>query len=160
MSEKYCNGCKLTKSLDCFQSRIKHGKTAIRSRCRDCENAAARKSQARFRKENPELHRARNEAYYERNPRARIEEVYRRRAKEWGYDPDDVLAWVRSHGPECDSCGEINGTLHLDHCHETNDIRGLLCGNCNTGIGQMKDDVDKLQKAIDYLKSQARPVGR
>lgn len=139
---------------------MKRGKIVVRARCIECENAYGRKYGKKLRENNPDKVKESKKLYYERNPRAKIETLYRGYARKWGYNPNDVLAWVRSHGPECDSCGEVNGTLHLDHCHKTNDIRGLLCGNCNTGIGQMKDDVDKLQKAIDYLKSQARPVGR
>lgn len=42
--------------------------------------------------------------------------------------------------------------LCVDHCHETGKVRGLLCHDCNTAIGKMKDDVQRLQLAIDYLK--------
>lgn len=39
----------------------------------------------------------------------------------------------------------------IDHCHKSGEIRGLLCTNCNTAIGLMKDSTHRLQKAIDYL---------
>lgn len=41
---------------------------------------------------------------------------------------------------------------NIDHCHSTNIIRGILCSNCNLGIGHFKDDIDLLKKAINYLK--------
>ena len=41
--------------------------------------------------------------------------------------------------------------LHVDHCHETNKLRDLLCHACNSGLGQFKDNIEILQKAIDYL---------
>jgi len=41
--------------------------------------------------------------------------------------------------------------LVVDHCHEGGQVRGLLCHNCNRALGLLKDDVDTLQKAIDYL---------
>jgi hypothetical protein len=41
--------------------------------------------------------------------------------------------------------------LCVDHCHSSGKIRGLLCHDCNTSIGKMKDDVDRLQSAINYL---------
>jgi hypothetical protein len=43
--------------------------------------------------------------------------------------------------------------LSIDHCHETGKVRGLLCDACNTGIGRFSDQVDLLQKAIDYLEN-------
>jgi hypothetical protein len=43
--------------------------------------------------------------------------------------------------------------LSVDHCHLTGKIRGLLCHQCNTGLGHFKDSIDILQKAIMYLKA-------
>jgi hypothetical protein len=45
---------------------------------------------------------------------------------------------------------------HIDHCHETGKVRGLLCGHCNIGIGQFFDNVSLLEKAIIYLKEHGR----
>jgi len=42
---------------------------------------------------------------------------------------------------------------HLDHCHKTGKLRDFLCGNCNRGIGSFKDNIQSLEKAIQYLKS-------
>ena len=42
--------------------------------------------------------------------------------------------------------------LAVDHCHETGKIRGLLCMKCNQGIGQLKDSIEVLSNAIEYLK--------
>lgn len=40
---------------------------------------------------------------------------------------------------------------HVDHCHNTNKIRGLLCMNCNIGIGFLNDNISVLNNAINYL---------
>ena len=46
----------------------------------------------------------------------------------------------------------ITVALSVDHCHTTNKLRDLLCHQCNSGLGQFKDNIDVLQKAIDYLR--------
>lgn len=45
------------------------------------------------------------------------------------------------------------GTLHVDHCHTTGAVRGLLCIPCNTALGCVRDDIRRLQSAIKYLES-------
>ena len=43
--------------------------------------------------------------------------------------------------------------LAVDHCHTTGKVRGLLCTNCNIGLGMLKDSSEILNLAIKYLKS-------
>lgn len=43
-------------------------------------------------------------------------------------------------------------TPHIDHCHKTNKNRGLLCGDCNLGLGRFKDNRKYLRSAIQYLR--------
>jgi hypothetical protein len=56
----------------------------------------------------------------------------------------------KAQGGICDICKERPAT-HLDHCHTTGKIRGLLCTQCNTGLGMFFDRTDVLRAAIDYL---------
>lgn len=42
--------------------------------------------------------------------------------------------------------------LHIDHCHGSKAIRGLLCHTCNTALGLFKDSPELLQAAIEYLR--------
>ena len=47
---------------------------------------------------------------------------------------------------------EFKRRFAVDHDHETSKVRGLLCGNCNTGIGNLRDSIALLKSAILYLK--------
>lgn len=51
-----------------------------------------------------------------------------------------------------DDPGGRSNVFHIDHNHETGELRGLLCYNCNTALGYLKDRTDVLAKAIEYLK--------
>lgn len=65
-----------------------------------------------------------------------------------------VDLYTRQKG-QCAICGTVPTTergLHVDHCHKTGAVRGLLCHSCNTGIGALRDDPDTLLKALNYLK--------
>jgi hypothetical protein len=41
--------------------------------------------------------------------------------------------------------------MHVDHCHVTNVVRGLLCFHCNSGLGHFRDNSQRLQSALEYL---------
>ncbi|TLQ46902.1 endonuclease VII domain-containing protein [Streptomyces marianii] len=41
---------------------------------------------------------------------------------------------------------------HVDHCHETGRVRGVLCFNCNSAIGKLGDDPDTVRRAAAYLE--------
>jgi hypothetical protein len=61
-------------------------------------------------------------------------------------------ALVESQGGLCLICGEIPNTqLCVDHDHATGKIRGLLCYKCNLLLGLVKDNVELLHKAVEYL---------
>jgi hypothetical protein len=43
--------------------------------------------------------------------------------------------------------------LHIDHCHKTGKVRGLLCCHCNLTLGRVRDDIDRLKSLIGYLET-------
>ena len=58
-------------------------------------------------------------------------------------------------GNKCMICqsSPTNKSLHVDHCHSTGILRGILCHGCNTALGLFRDDVSVLNSAIDYLNN-------
>lgn len=63
-------------------------------------------------------------------------------------------------GGGCRICGKRPGkiSLHVDHDHETGEIRGLLCVGCNNALGQFHDDPALIQRAIEYLDNALHPL--
>lgn len=56
-------------------------------------------------------------------------------------------------GNACAICQKIHiKRLVIDHCHTTGKVRGLLCNNCNSGIGFLQENIEVMKNAILYLK--------
>ena len=74
-----------------------------------------------------------------------------------GWTQDDYdRAFIQQKG-KCAICGStLNSSrytkLAVDHCHKTGKLRGLLCTNCNTAIGLLKESPERLRSAIQYLE--------
>lgn len=62
---------------------------------------------------------------------------------------------LKAQGGVCQICGkpdEVEGRrMAIDHCHKTGAVRGLLCGNCNRGLGNFQDSPELVAKAAEYL---------
>lgn len=81
----------------------------------------------------------------------------------FGIMPEQWRKMVSERGSTCDICGEakkITGTraesgeiLHVDHCHTTQEVRGLLCPKCNVGLGRAKDSIPRLEGLIKYIEN-------
>lgn len=74
----------------------------------------------------------------------------------------DIESWLKTHNLQCEICkkqlmlpNDVNGIktncIQLDHNHTTNKIRGILCMNCNTALGNIKENLDILEAMKQYI---------
>jgi hypothetical protein len=72
-----------------------------------------------------------------------------------GITKEQYNEMVAKQGGACAICHNVTGrTLHLDHDHKTNAVRGLLCESCNLAIGKLRDNPDVIRRAAEYLEKQ------
>ena len=120
---KTCGECKRSLPEDKFHKRTyKNGKIGLQSKCGECSS------------------RLRREKYY--RPHSSI----RSQLKLTQEDVDRLTA-----PGKCEACGTTEGRLCIDHDHGTKKPRGLLCHNCNTALGLLKDDADRIAQLGRYI---------
>jgi hypothetical protein len=83
----------------------------------------------------------------------------RRRFRRYAITEEEVAALLLVQHGACAICrAPFEGTsFHIDHCHDTGTVRGLLCSNCNSGLGLLADDRERLLTAVRYLEQP--PIG-
>ena len=126
------------------EARARHKKYHAEHREEHC--AYNKKHYAEHREER----RARNKKHYaEHREEARAIALMRN----YGITIEEYDNMFAAQNGICAICGKPqNGKrLFVDHNHETDKVRGLLCQNCNIALGHMGDDAQLLIKAIDYL---------
>lgn len=129
-----------------------------RHTCRACCNAQAKarreadigryKAAARRRYHaDPEKHRRIGRESYQANREWRSLSYT---LKRYGLTLDQYHAMQERQDFACAICGDV-AEMHIDHCHATKKIRGLLCAGCNLGIGHFGERGDALVAAAGYL---------
>jgi hypothetical protein len=141
---KKCVGCGGRFPIEAF--RWEHKAKGIRkSRCGDCTNARQRHDRITH----GEKRRALDRKLYAQN----ADKVYRQNLRRRYGLTEKQIDFICTSG-QCDICGEIaiKRKLVVDHDHKTGANRGVLCGNCNAGLGQFQDRPETLRHAADYLE--------
>jgi len=130
METKVCNICHKELPLTAFHKNAK-GRKGRRGNCINCKLAHNRKMQ-----------------------RARM------LRHSFGMTLEHYEAMVKEQNNLCLICEQPEtldlGNLAVDHCHSTGRIRGLLCRNCNSGLGYFKDNIRLFERAIAYLKARGQ----
>ena len=153
---KWCNRCAAHKPHADFH-KSNYTQTGLSVYCAKC----MRKSQDNWRRKN--LDKA---AKYQRDARKRDSERFHDygRKQNYGLKPGQYANMLAAQGGKCRICGskEPSGkgkNFHVDHCHDTRIVRGLLCHNCNVGLGHFQSSPELLAQAISYLAEACAKVG-
>ncbi|MDQ4142737.1 MAG: endonuclease VII domain-containing protein [Actinomycetota bacterium] len=70
--------------------------------------------------------------------------------RRYGIDETELNRMIEAQGGLCAIC-QVKPAAHVDHCHTTGKVRGVLCFNCNGGLGRFEDDPEVMRRAIEYL---------
>lgn len=81
------------------------------------------------------------------NPKIRERHLARR----YGITLEQYELMFKEQAGKCLICLMTHDKLHIDHCHTTGRVRGLLCGSCNRALGLLKDNTAFLLQAVKYL---------
>lgn len=140
-TRKMCTVCKVAKPFEDFydgykakKQRDMTNKKYPHSRCKECDHARVR--------------------IYHKDNKAKVtkRQLISHRRRLYGLNEEEYNNMILSQNNLCAICNKPSDkTLHIDHDHVTGRVRGLLCSNCNLGIGLLEEDLVVLNRAIEYL---------
>ena len=130
-SDKECTDCHKVLPLDRFYY-VNKSKQFFSSYCKDCSNKRKQKKS--------------NGVFYRK----------RRLKRNYNLTEESFHNMLELQENKCLICGKVfDFTIKMeaciDHDHTTGKVRGLLCTQCNSGLGFFKDNIEYLKKAIEYL---------
>jgi Recombination endonuclease VII len=131
MTGRICKDCEIFHTSDMFYKHSE-GKNGLYPRCKNCHNAKVRKDYDPKKKKNFHL------KYL------------------YGITLDEYERRLQDQGGSCGICktnlpGGNGQNFYVDHNHSTNQVRGLICHNCNYIIGYSKENTDTLRAVIKYI---------
>jgi hypothetical protein len=162
---KRCSKCKQEKSFSSFNKK-KGGKFGLYCHCRECvkEIKSSKEYKEKVNKlsrEKPsnsvrKIREARRSKDY-RSTKKGAEATLRYNIKKYGITVEKYNELFTAQNGNCYLCGrnqsEFKFRLAVDHCHKTSKVRALLCSGCNTGLGNFKENIEVMKKAIQYIET-------
>lgn len=145
--DKACTACGQVKPTTQFYKR-KVSKDGLQNHCKPCSNERI----ARKRANNREYMRS-----YMKSDAGKTAVRRHRLKKNYGLSLQEFNELLSAQSFSCACCGTTepkgnSNQWHVDHCHETGAVRGLLCNACNIGIGCLGDDLQGVRNALKYLE--------
>lgn len=171
MLHKTCSNCGKVKDISNFTvSNVIKGKSYYKKECNECRKLSRKDCQQKFKRGScrwcgQELDNPKGAACLECSKKKKDEsnqKTYRtpnRRDTHYRHKYGITLTEVME-STNCDICGyefkskdKERMDRFVDHNHDTGEVRGILCINCNRGLGFFGDNPGTLEKALNYLKS-------
>ncbi len=164
--EKTCSKCGLVKPLEEF-TRSTQNKSGYHAHCKVCDRERKRESEAKIKAADPEAYLRRRRGYvkkYRTKHPERIKEHDRKQSlkSKFGITLEQYDAMGEAQDWKCYGCGcePTNKRFAVDHDHKCcpgqkscgKCLRGLLCGNCNTALGLLKEKVQTMLNLIKYVE--------
>ncbi len=151
LMRKICPKCKIEKQHSDYHKDLrKNG--GIRNRCKACCKAETNS----WREKNKAHYNNYTAMWRSKNPdKQHATEIKRL----YGLSIEKYNEMLLAQDLKCKICGKQHdssrkrGRLYVDHCHDSNQIRGLLCGACNSAIGYFNHNIEIIKKSILYLQS-------
>ena len=163
METRVCSDCKKHLPLDKF-SKGKY-------RCKECRNKKRREAKQKFEPQFNKIKKCRvckvDKKGLEFSVSKENKDGLRSICKEchcfvgkkavFGIGRKEYFKMLKEQDNKCKICNSTdhknknNTKFHIDHCHETGKIRGLLCDACNRALGFLQDDVERINKAAEYV---------
>ena len=147
---KKCSSCKASKKENEF---YKFKKGGFSNRCVPCDLAYKNNPAYKARQK-----RVSKKWYEDNKPRVLIKMRNNSLLKNYGIDIEYYDKLAIAQKDKCAICStnapgrKKQNYFSVDHCHKTGKIRGLLCDQCNKGLGHFKDNIEYLRKAIEYVE--------
>ena len=142
---KTCNKCNIEKNESEF-SKSNARQDGYQYQCKDCQNSYRKTPQARA-----------TQKRYTNSPQGKSNLRNWNLKNKYNITPEQYEALLVSQDYKCAICRTDKpggrGRFHVDHDHETGQVRGLLCYSCNTSLGGFKDDPSITDAATNYLIS-------
>ena len=129
-----CRTCGVEKELEEFYKSGRKGRPPEErhTECKECAKSRVKRNHCPIRARSNELRR------------------------NYGITLEDYDRMLQDQGGACMVClttaeSQRYGRLHIDHDHETGEVRGLLCHHCNTALGLLNEDVSRMAAMIAYI---------
>jgi hypothetical protein len=144
---KRCQHCKQEKSYEQFH-KSKGAYDGLKRVCKTCSY----ENHSHWRQNNKQYAAEQQKKWRTANPERSADHG---RKHHYGVPLGTYAAMLAEQKGRCAICATEEprgkGTFHIDHCHFSGRTRGLLCHNCNVGLGNFKHDPKFLSNAINYL---------